>query len=347
MLEDPQLDVDKIAACLHAAYGLRVAEVNFLPLGADLNTVVYRVLAAEGSPYFLKLRRGNFEIASVALPKFLSDRGIAPIIAPLVTQTGRLWSELDAFKVILYPFVDGRDGYQVGLSDDHWRELGHALKQLHTTRVPPALRQRLPQESYSPQWRERVKASLKHAEKVSGANATALATAAYLIAKRDAIRDLVGRADGLAQSLQAQPPEPVVCHSDLHAGNLFMAASGALYIVDWDNPILAPKERDLMFIGGGQVGGWHTPEAELALFYPSYGETPIDPRALAYYRYERIIEDIAVECEQIFSTTEESPDRKQAFLYLQSNFKPGGVLEITYQADQQNIEEVTGRVSAD
>jgi spectinomycin phosphotransferase len=55
---------------------------------------------------------------------------------------------------------------------------------------------------------------------------------------------------------------------------------------------------------------------------------------LAYYRYERIIEDIAIYCEQIFLTDEGGRDREQSLQYLASNFLPNGVLEIAYETDQ-------------
>ena len=137
----------------------------------------------------------------------------------------------------------------------------------------------------------------------------------------------------LAQTLQTQTPEFVVCHSDLHAGNFLIANDGALYIVDWDDPILAPKERDLMYIGGGQIKNWRTPQEEEALFYPAYGPTQVNPAALAYYRYERIIQDIAVECEHIFLSDEGRDDRAQSLHYLKSNFLPHGVLALAYQAE--------------
>jgi spectinomycin phosphotransferase len=128
-------------------------------------------------------------------------------------------------------------------------------------------------------------------------------------------------------------PEFIVCHSDLHAGNFLIGASGALYIVDWDDPIRAPKERDLMFVGGGFFSEAHTVQEE-TLFYQTYGQTQIDPIALAYYRYERIIVDIALYCEQIFLTHEGREDREQAFRYLTSNFLPNSVLAIAYQSDK-------------
>lgn len=334
MLEKPRLEDEKIISCLQDEYGLLVVQVAFLPLGADLSTAAYRVATDDETPYFLKLRRGLFDETSVALPKFLQGQGLTQIIAPLATRTGQLRGNLDVFKVILYPFVEGHDGYEVGLSDSHWGDLGTALKNIHTARVPPALLQRIRRETYHPQWRDSVKTFLERVEANSWEDSVAVKSAAFLKAKHGEILDLVKRADRLAQALQTQSPELVVCHSDIHAGNILIDASDALYIVDWDSPILAPKERDLMFIGGGQMGGRRTPQEEEDLFYQAYGQTQIDPIALAYYRYERIIEDIAVFCDQLLLTNEGGEDREQAFQYLTSNFLPNHAIEIAYKSDK-------------
>jgi spectinomycin phosphotransferase len=69
----------EISACLQAEYGLRAVQIAFLPLGADLNTAVYRAVTDDGTPNFVKLRCGVFDETAVTLPKFLSDQGIAPI----------------------------------------------------------------------------------------------------------------------------------------------------------------------------------------------------------------------------------------------------------------------------
>ena len=88
-----------------------------------------------------------------------------------------------------------------------------------------------------------------------------------------------------------------------------------------------------MFIGAGLGGNGHPPLEEEALFYRGYGQTRIDPVALAYYRYERIIEDIGIFCEQIFLSDEGGEDRQQAFEYLQSNYLPGGALELAHRSE--------------
>jgi spectinomycin phosphotransferase len=130
-----------------------------------------------------------------------------------------------------------------------------------------------------------------------------------------------------------EPPEPVLCHSDLHAGNILCSTDGQLYIVDWDNPILAPRERDLMFIGASVGGIWNTPEEE-ALFYNGYGSTEINAAALAYYRFERILEDIAPNAEKLFMKDVINIDLSKMKQGLADFFKPKGVVEMAYQAEK-------------
>ena len=308
-------------------------QVAFLPLGADVHTAVYHV-ANEETAYFLKLRSGVFDATSVALPRFLSDLGIAQIIPPLPTQTGRLWATLGSFKVILYPFVEGRNAYEAALRDRHWDELGTALKRIHSVTLPPALRRRIRRETYAPQGRVAVQAFLAGIEREVLDDPIAIALAAFLQSKREVILGLVGRAGQLAQRLRAQPPAFVVCHSDIHAGNLLIGTDGALYIVDWDEPILAPKERDLMYIGGGLLASGLIPPEEETRFHRGYGQTVINPVALAYYRYERIIQDIAAFCRELLLTDAGGADRAQSLRYLMSNFLPNGTIEIACQSDQ-------------
>jgi spectinomycin phosphotransferase len=95
----------------------------------------------------------------------------------------------------------------------------------------------------------------------------------------------------------------------------------------------APKERDLMFIGGGVGRVWNRPE-EAALFYRGYGQTEIDPMALAYYRYERIVEDIAAYGEQLLLTDEGGTDRERALVYFLEQFEANDVVAIAYATDE-------------
>jgi spectinomycin phosphotransferase len=333
MLEKPDLQDDRIVSSLLDEYSLDVEGLTFLPIGADQHTAVYRAISKDGIPYFVKLRRGIFDAITVSLPRFLRDKGIVHIIAPLATESGKLWANLEDFTLVLYPFIEGQNGYEVDLSDYHWIDLGRALKNLHALIVPPEFRDHIPQETYSPQWREILKTLLASPNKESFPDSVARELAAFLKARRHEMLDLVVRAERLALVLQAHTLDFVLCHSDIHAGNVLIDPSGALYIVDWDNPIFAPKERDLMFIGGGHWGEGHTAHGGETLFYRGYGPTKINLEALAYYRYERIVEDIAVFSQRIFSISEGRENRELSLQYLKSNFLPNGTIEIAYQKD--------------
>jgi spectinomycin phosphotransferase len=54
---------------------------------------------------------------------------------------------------------------------------------------------------------------------------------------------------------------------------------------------------------------------------------------MAYYRFERIIQDIGDYCEYIFLSDEGGDDRMQCFEHLQSVFLPNGAIERAYQAN--------------
>lgn len=46
---------------MRADYGMPAANLDFLPLGADANTAVYRAVTGQGTLCFVKLRSGSFD----------------------------------------------------------------------------------------------------------------------------------------------------------------------------------------------------------------------------------------------------------------------------------------------
>ena len=213
------------------------------------------------------------------------------------------------------------------LSDDHKRRLGNALKAIHSARVPPELKRLIPKEAFSPQWRESVKSLQAQVEEMSFQDPNAAKLAEFMKSRRNEINRLIERTEELASELQSKPLELVLCHTDIHGANMLITENDDFYIVDWDAPILAPKERDLMFIGGGIDDIWKS-QRDKAMFYEGYGKTKIDFAMLAYYRYERVIEDLVAYGEQLLLTDEGGADRPEAYERFTGNFEPGQTIEI-------------------
>ncbi len=331
MLDKPGLEDIHIIDHLWKAYGMRISRVEFLPMG-DISSAKYRLLGAGSAVYFLKLRKGFFEEISVLVPQFLHEQGLCQVVPPLKTVDGRLWTGLDAYTCILYPFIEGQNGFEDPLSDEQWIELGATLKSIHSLTPPLDLQRRIPGETFSPAWREKARDFHLRAEHSSYEDPVAARMAAVLQAHGDDIRRVIERAEQLGNALKSQTLERVLCHSDLHAGNLLLENNGALYIMDWDNPVMAPKERDLMFIGGGMGGIWNTPREE-ALFYRGYGEKDFNFAALAYYRYERIVEDIVEFSQQILLSTEGGADRERSLSKFKDAFLPNQAFDIAFRTD--------------
>lgn len=335
MLEKSELRDEQIIHCLRDEYGLRVEDISLLPLGADTDTAVYRVATMEGTIYFLKLRKREFNEASVAVPNFLNGLGIRQIIPSLPTRRGQLWANLDSFKVILYRFVEGQPGLDIKMSKQQWFEFGVALRQFHTADIPAYITSNIQRDDFSSRWRDTVKMFLRHIEKETFIEPTAMELADFLRSKNDKILEIIQRAEQLAQMLREQSLELILCHSDIHGYNLLIDHHGALYIVDWDGLMFAPKERDLMFVGGGHGDSGYTPQEEESMFYQGYGQTHINQIALAYYRYERIIMDIADDCDIIFRSDEGEETRRGALEDAKNKFLPDSYIEIAYQSDQK------------
>lgn len=330
MLTKPNIQDQEIITCLKEEYGRDVEILSFLPLGADFNTAVYRVTERGGKDYFLKLRSGAFLKASVSVPKYLVDLGVKEVIPSLATKTGQLWTNLGSFTLMLYPYVEGCNGIEAKLSKTQWGQFGSAIKKLHSFDIPSAITKDIPWETFSSECRETVKVFLTRIEKEVFEEPVAAKMATFLKSKSSEIVKLIRCTESFASTLQKQFLEYVLCHADIHGWNLMIDQEGAFYIVDWDTLIFAPKERDLMFVGAGIWDSGLNASEEKALFYQGYGPTKITRDALAYYRFERIIQDIGNYCEYIFLSDKGGDDRMQCFEHLQSVFLPNGAIERAY-----------------
>jgi hypothetical protein len=76
-----------------------------------------------------------------------------------------------------------------------------------------------------------------------------------------------------------------------------------------------------VFIGGGLGAGSHTPEEEETLFCTGYTQTPLNPVALAYYRYERIVQDLVDYYQQLLWTDAGGEDRMNGLIQFRKQFE--------------------------
>ncbi len=326
-------DTINIVDCLNSKYGIAVTNLIVLPLGADMNASVYKAETQGSQSYFVKLKRGHRYDMSVAILALLQASGIQQIIPPIKTTNGELTQHINDSTLTVYPYVNGQNGFCCNLTDNQWIALGNILRQVHEFDAPSSIKDLIRKEVYADKWRKSVRSIYAHIESNVKGDEASLKLQAFMRERRDIIHHLVNRAEVLSQKIREQSPEFVLCHSDIHGGNVLIDEDGSIFIVDWDDPILAPKERDLMFIGGGVANVWNNPREE-EFFYKGYGKTEINHATLAYYRHERIVEDIAEYGQALLLTTSGGADRLVMYKHFVDMFEPNGVVEIAFKTGE-------------
>lgn len=327
MVKKQFLSNEQVVELLTTAYGIEVTALTVLALGADSDALVYKACANNGASYFVKLKRGHDHGIGVTIQQLLHAAGIEQIICPINTVLGKPAYYLPDHTLVVYPFIEGHDGFSKNLTDDQWITLGKTLRAIHTFELPASIKDQIKKETYSAHWRDTVRSLLATIEtQKTVVDGVALRVLTALKEHKHTIKALVDRAELLSHKVQLHPAEFVLCHGDIHAGNVLLADNGMLYVVDWDDAILACKERDLMFIGAGIGSVWNKAYEE-ELFYSGYGKPEINKEIRAYYRYERSIQDIAEYWQLLFLTTDGGKDREVMYSHFIALFEPHGVVD--------------------
>lgn len=277
-METPGSSDEATAARLRGEYGVDPARIVPLSLGADADARVGRMEAAGGEAYFLRVniwREGDDDLGA-AVARALVAAGLAPVVAPLPAKGGAPRVEVGGYALVLYPFVDGRAGWDGGLTVPQWTAFGGALRRIHDSLLPGAPSGRLPRETFVPvARRSRVAAGLVDGayDRRSGRDAAdrLVALVALVAERREEIRSLLRRAEALGRRLQGGRLPLVLCHGDIHTANVMVERGGGVRIVDRDRPLLAPRERDLMFVIGPTLRGFLPGSAEEAAFFAGTG----------------------------------------------------------------------------
>jgi spectinomycin phosphotransferase len=323
MLEDPGLDQRELAASVRAGFGIEATGFTFVP-GFDMRAASYEVASTDGR-WFAKVRFGPVADAPLEVPRALLDAGVTNVLAPIRTLTSTLWHPMpDGRTVVAYPFVAGRNAMDAGMTGDQWRTFGTALHAVHESGLEARFADRLPAETFALPSAAMVRSVLVLEPSVASPAGDRLRD--VLREQRGRIGSMVERAEELGARLGAKPFARVLCHADIHAANLLVADDGRIFLVDWDGPMLAPRERDLLFVIGGGITRKVTPQEE-AWFFEGYGQVGIDREAIVYYRYERVLEDIGEIGRSVFGDAIPESSREAQVQLLERTFESGAKVE--------------------
>jgi thiamine kinase-like enzyme len=304
---------DQLILAVQQGYGLSLESVEFILRGFGGDC--YRAETIFGTSYFLKLHdpiANQMTAASLRafyLPLMyqLHEKGILPQIPhPIPTSDGSLSLSIGNNELVITNFIKGQLVGFGELPKKVLLRLAEMVGILHNSIAELQFEQPFI-DQFEIVFEDDL---LKSFDILSGLTGTAtpgqvrlreiiLPHKALIITNLERLRKLQTYARNTKKS-------KVVCHTDLHGGNLITDQQGTLYILDWENALIAPPEHDIFFFAG-ENGFWE-------LFWPNYVRhfpaASIDPDLLRFYFYRRTLEDIADFIFRILRR-ESTPERDQ------------------------------------
>ena len=260
---------------LSTHYGIAATSIVPLALDHAPASLIALVETLSGQTFFLKFKR-EIVPGSLSIASLLYARSI-PVLAPLPSLSHRLSVPVGDFFLVLYPFLNARPVDHRSLTPEQWRNLGLTLRRIHETPLSKVLLAAIPHATFIP-WGE-----LFLAECTEAFTHREQALQTLWQVHQDLLTNFFSFTQelGIAASLAA--PTFHLCHNDFHSDNVLLnPASGDLTIIDWDNPMWGPRERDLLFIA---------PEDRPA-FEVGYGPIEEVPEVARYVHADWLLQDL-------------------------------------------------------
>lgn len=272
MRTPPPISAKAIETALHAAFDMEFPLLTFVRGGEE--AWGYKVASAEGA-FHLKIYSGTDESLRARLDACHALRYALDtdhVVSAVPTRSGSLMFQIGEFGAALFPYL-----LATPLRESEWTEeqadaVGRLIAQIHITSLDVPL----VTEQFST-------AAADAAQNVLDALPAALesrssvhhATARLLLPCEGALRREIEHLRHTSDRMRQSAVPLVVCHGDLTWGNVLFGPEP--YLIDWDDMVYAPKERDLMFYADPD-------NLVLEAYRKAGGMADLDADALMYYR---------------------------------------------------------------
>ncbi len=271
--------MDQAAELLRNRYGLDVERLEAAPRGWTGET--YAATTRDGARYFVKVYpRDRLPPTAVpALPVLaeLHCVGLSEVSRPIPATSGALYERLGDDLAVVFAYLDAAP-FAFTFGGDR---LGDLLARVHqqTERLSsPITRETFASLSADALWGTVESARQEHAS-----DEPRRGLRRFLDEQETAIAEGWAVFEEIARACRATTFEMVVTHGDWPF-NLLQSESGTLYLIDWDELLLAPAERDTWYVGDDPAF-WRSYRSRRA----GHAESAL---ATAYYIHHRYFEEL-------------------------------------------------------
>ncbi|MEO6411756.1 MAG: phosphotransferase [Pedococcus sp.] len=330
-----------LAVRVREDFGIPLIGVQPTGLGADARASLWRGRTADGTTYAVKT--SSAPQPGLVVADFLARQGVAGVPAPVSTRSGGVTTDHEGGLVSIVPWIDGARAIDTGLDLQQWRAFGAVLGAVHATAPAAPLvggAALLPVDRHDPGvevGRARAfPARLRRAEAAAGDDKVIGELARLWGESGGDVLAVADLAESSARSGVWAAAEPVICHADPHHGNLLLAGDGdGVWLVDWDDAVLGPREADLIFVIGGVFSFAPITPADEQSFFDGYtlasggvARADVDATRLTYYRSVRALTDFLDFADDALDLERAATERADGLRIAHGAVSPEGIVNL-------------------
>jgi spectinomycin phosphotransferase len=273
-----RIDPREIRPYLEEHYDLQIASI--VPAPREFVAETYVVETPGGDRYFVKLwlaaRLPPHVTGSLVVLDQLYRSGLTQINRPIPTRSGALYSTNRDGIVAVFDYIEG-----VSTLDYDLDSFGALIADLHLRTkhiTAPIVR-----ETFRPSYSRELHDALADVAHQRASDGILLGLRRFLREYHDEIERDWHAFKATCAACREADLDFVITHGDA-AGNVRVATEGTIFVVDWDEILLAPPERDTWFLvqEPAFLAGYRR-------LIPDYAPKPL---AYRFYVYNRYFEDL-------------------------------------------------------
>ena len=319
----------QVVGWVRADFGLDLSALGEVTHGADQHARLWRAQASDGRRYAVKLSGGGTP-AGLLVTEYLAGQGVPGIVPPLRTRDGRLCGDGDGRRLSVVPWVSDRRALDGPMTEAHWRAYGEVLSAVHAVPVTDELAGVLPAggAAYPSIVAATRDVAARLRDRADPGDPLVAELAATWSTAADRVSALTRAVERLATDQRARPGPAVVCHGDPHLGNLLLGPDGQVWLIDWDDAVLAPPECDLMFVVGGVLAFAPISADQQRAVLAGYGPVAVDAARLAWFLAVRALDDLSDWTRQAMDLGASAADRATAAAIVRGLVSPVGLVTL-------------------
>jgi len=246
MLTESNIDKSLLKDVIKEKFGIGIIDFTLFPKWEAARG--YMIESSNHKSFFLKIYWDD-KIPDSAF-RFAHDlftrAGIVNIAHPIATIHGQMRIQVRDFQIALFDWIRGKTAQEHKLTDTQLERLGELLGKIHQSKT--IVGEYSVRENFAIPFKDRLVAILSHMSEMTG-DSTKYKTKLEVFLgphRQEFIRELE-TLEKLQRKVRAMKLEFVNCHGEPSPGNILCSGTGEIHLLDWDDPIFAPKEKDLLF----------------------------------------------------------------------------------------------------